>query len=373
MADDYRPKLKAFAERMVGLAPHCTNEESTKLFLILPFLNFLGYDVQNPNEVRPEYSADFAEKYKGRVDFVILNNGEPVIAIECKALGSALRDDRGQLRGYFNAVLTVRMGVITDGLVYEFYADSVNEHIMDQNAFLTLDMREFAKGKIEDSVEEGIRSLQKANFNPDNIGAEAERKLIFQKFVQEIATLAENPSETFVHMLLRSAGRSHVRTKSRTEFRELTVSAFSEFVNLRILQRLDLPSKEKESEKQPANIEDASGEKLVKSDEGLTASPLECEVVNYIKRRLAFLVEDDRLFNDIDFIDQRKYKGKFVVFYKKANLGRLFDFFEGGAKKYRFDFGQAGGEISTDKLIDIDKVLLTVFTKRVEEIDLQDK
>ena len=90
-------------------------EESTKLFLILPFLNFLGYDVQNPNEVRPEYSADFAEKYKGRVDFAILDNGNPVIAIECKALGFALRDDRGQLCCYFNAVLTIKMGVIMMG------------------------------------------------------------------------------------------------------------------------------------------------------------------------------------------------------------------------------------------------------------------
>jgi predicted type IV restriction endonuclease len=110
VADEFRPKLRAFAERMVGLAPRCTNEESTKLFLILPFLNFLGYDDRNPDEVCPEHGADFSEKFKNRVDFAILKGGTPVIAIECKTLGTALRDERGQLRSYFNAAPTVKMG-----------------------------------------------------------------------------------------------------------------------------------------------------------------------------------------------------------------------------------------------------------------------
>ncbi len=373
MADDFRPKLKAFGERMVALAPHCTNEESTKLYLVLPFLNFLGYDDRNPNEVRPEYSADFAEKYKGRVDFAILNGGTPVIAIECKTLGSTLRDERGQLRQYFNAVETVKMGVITDGLIYEFYADSNSPNLMDQNAFLYLDMREFAKGKIEDSVEEGIRSLQKGTFDPVNIGAEAKRKLVFQKFVQQIAALAEEPSEPFVRMLLQGAELSHIRTKALTDYTDLARNAFGEFVNLRILQRLDLPTKEKETEKQVPAIEPTIVDNSPKTDEGIAVTPLESDVSSYIRRRLAFLVKDDHLFDEIESIDQRKYKGKFVVFYRRERLGRLFDFFEGRAKKYHFDFGQEGGEISTDKLAEVDNVLLSVFVKRVEENGPQNK
>ena len=120
MSEDFRQKVRMFAQRVVALAPRCTNEESTKLFLILPFLNFLGYDDRNPDEVHPEHHADFSEKYKNKVDFAILQNGHPIIAIECKTLGLALKDERGQLRSYFNAASTVKMGVITDGLVYEF-------------------------------------------------------------------------------------------------------------------------------------------------------------------------------------------------------------------------------------------------------------
>lgn len=317
MSDDFRQKVRSFAERVVGLAPRCTNEESTKLFLILPFLNFLGYDDRNPDEVCPEHNADFSEKYKNRVDFAILKNTMPVIAIECKTLGSTLRDERGQLRSYFNAAPIVKMGVITDGLVYEFYADSDEPNMMDQSAFLLIDFREIAKGKIEDSVDEGLRSLQKSNFDPENIGAEAKRKLIFQNVVQQIAKLAEEPSEALVRTLLQNAGVSHVRTKALTEYRELVRSAFKEFVNIRILQRLDLPTKEKDADKAILLPVAPASEVNVKSDDEIVTTVLKLDVYHYTKRRLAFLIKDDHLFDEIDEIEYRDYKGKFVVFYKR--------------------------------------------------------
>ena len=91
-------------------------------------------------------------------------------------------------------------------------------------------------------------------------------------------------------------------------------------------------------------------------------------IFHYIKRRLAFLVKEDNLFDEIDNIDHRKYKGKFVVFHKRERAGRLFDFYEGKSKKYTFDFGQgAGGEVPTEKLSDIDKLLAATFTKRVND------
>ncbi len=370
MTDDFRQKVKTFAERVVALAPRCNNEESTKLFLVLPFLNFLGYDDRNPDEVCPEYSADFSEKYKNKVDFAILKDTQPVIAIECKTLGMALKDERGQLRAYFNAAPTVKMGVITDGLVYEFYADSDEPNMMDVSAFLSLDLREIAKGKIEDSVEEGLRSLQKSTFDPENIGAEAKRKLIFQNVIQQIAKLAEEPSEPFVRMLIQNAGLSHVRARALSEFRDITRSAFREFVNLRILQRLDIPAQDKELEKSIAPQEPVAPEVGAKESDVISPSVLEQEVFQYIKRRLAFLAKEERLFDEINNVDHRKYKGKFVVFHQRERAGRLFDFYEGKSKKYTFDFGQeSGGEISTEKLSDIDELLVVTFIKRIDDAE----
>ncbi len=370
MSEDFRQRFKQFGERCVGFAPRCNNEESTKLFLVLPFLNFLEYDDRNPDEVCPEYSADFSEKYKNRVDFVILKNAKPVIAVECKGIGMPLKDDRGQLRSYFNAVATVKMGVLTDGLIYEFYADSDEPNMMDAKSFLPFDLREIARGKIEDSVDEGLRSLTKTVFSPENIGTEAKRKLIFQNFVHQISNLAEAPSEPFVRMLLSNANISHIRTQALAGYTELARGAFRDFVNLRILKRLDLPTKE---ETETVLTPESVVPPIEKADNGIITTNLEMEVFHWTKRRLSFLIKDKSVFNEVQSVEYRDYKGKFVVFYKKERAGRLFDFYENRAKKFTFDFGSLGGEVSADALIEIDQLLLDVFTRRINEMRTQSK
>lgn len=86
-AGDLHSKLRAIAGRIPTIQPVCMNEESTKLFLVLPVLNALGYDVTDPAVVQPEYGADFRDDVSERVDYVILRDGEPVIAVECKKVG----------------------------------------------------------------------------------------------------------------------------------------------------------------------------------------------------------------------------------------------------------------------------------------------
>lgn len=369
MSDDFRQKFKAFSERMIGISKRCTNEEATKLFLVLPLINFLGYDTMNPDEVCPEHNADFSDKYKNRVDFAILKDGAPVIAIECKSLGAELKDDRGQLRSYFNAAPTVKMGVITDGMVYEFYADSDEPNMMDSNAFLSFDLHDIAKGKIEDSVVDGLKSLQKSNFDPENIGAEAKRKLIFQNLVQQIEELAKEPTDAFVRLLLQGIGLSNIRSKAMADYTVLTKSAFGEFINLRILQRLDLPAKDKEPEKPLVATDAVKSDADPNKDPEIIPSEIEMEVFEYTKKRLAFLSDTDELFAALDAIEFKDYKGKFVVFYGKERAGRLFDLYECKDAKYKFDFGEgSGGEIVTNSLADIDGPLIAVFKERVGDI-----
>jgi hypothetical protein len=106
----------------------------------------------------------------------------------------------------------------------------------------------------------------------------------------------------------------------------------------------------------------------VKAGDGIITTETEAMIFNYTKRRLSYLVKDESLFGEIEFIGSRDYKGKFVVFYKRERSGRLFDFYDGTSPKYRFDFGQLGGEVVTDKLSDIDGPLATAFEKRIAEL-----
>ena len=76
-----------------------------------------------------------------------------------------LKDERGQLRSYFKRSAERKDGRPSRmGMIYEFYADSNEPNMMDPAAFLTIDLREIAKGKIENSTEEGLKGLQKTQF-----------------------------------------------------------------------------------------------------------------------------------------------------------------------------------------------------------------
>lgn len=92
---ELRAILTDLAERSNNIKSHCTNEESTKLYLVLPVIGALGYDYADPLVVQPEHPADFRTGSVDRVDFAIMQDGAPVIAIECKAVGSDLPSCRG--------------------------------------------------------------------------------------------------------------------------------------------------------------------------------------------------------------------------------------------------------------------------------------
>ena len=76
--------IKQFSERVTTLKQTISTEEATKMSLIVPFFQLLGYDVFNPTEFCPEFTADVGVKKGEKVDYAILLNGTPEILIECK-------------------------------------------------------------------------------------------------------------------------------------------------------------------------------------------------------------------------------------------------------------------------------------------------
>ncbi|MFM8299015.1 MAG: restriction endonuclease, partial [Microcystis aeruginosa] len=54
---DLIDKLKAIAQKVETSRSQIQNEQATKTAFIMPFLQAWGYDVFNPMEVHPEYSA----------------------------------------------------------------------------------------------------------------------------------------------------------------------------------------------------------------------------------------------------------------------------------------------------------------------------
>ena len=62
------------------------NETRTRMALIDPLLQALGWDVSDPAVVTPEYEAR-----RGRADYALLRgDGKPAAIVEAKKLGEAL-------------------------------------------------------------------------------------------------------------------------------------------------------------------------------------------------------------------------------------------------------------------------------------------
>ena len=156
---DFIDELKQFSSRVENLKDMLTTEEATKNALILPFFQLMGYDVFNPMEFVPEFTADVGLKKGEKVDYAIILDGSPAILIEAKWCGEPLEKHDSQLFRYFGTT-TAKFGILTNGIVYKFYTDLDEPNKMDMTPFLEFDLlnlkesvvpelRRFTKEKID--------------------------------------------------------------------------------------------------------------------------------------------------------------------------------------------------------------------------------
>lgn len=120
---DFIDKIRELSVRIPKQLDHIHTEEATKNALIMPFISALGYNVFDPTEVTPELNADVGIKKGEKVDYAILQDGKPIILIECKHHAQNLaKTHSSQLYRYFS-VTEARFGLLTNGIVYQFYSD----------------------------------------------------------------------------------------------------------------------------------------------------------------------------------------------------------------------------------------------------------
>lgn len=131
-------QLAELSSRIYCIKNKAKNEEATKQTMILPFLQILGYDIFNPEEVEPEVSCDISGK-GDRVDYVICRNGKHEILIECKDWRINVDSYINQLGKYFVAS-EARFAILTNGIKYLFFSDHDKANIMDKSPFFSFDI-----------------------------------------------------------------------------------------------------------------------------------------------------------------------------------------------------------------------------------------
>lgn len=298
---DFNESIKQFSERVIMLKDTISTEEATKMSLIVPLFQLLGYDVFNPLEFCPEYTADVGIKKGEKVDYAILESGEPSILIECKSCSEQLDKHSSQLFRYFGTS-PAKFGILTNGIIYRFYTDLEESNKMDLVPFLEIDIL-----NLKDSSVSELKKFCKENFDRDKIFSTAEELKYSSLIKNVLLSQFDNPSEEFVRLILSTIYEGQKNQRIIEKFTPLVKKAFSSFVNEIVNNKISSAlTKDTDSEAQPDN------ELLEKPDTKIVTTEEEIESFYIIRGMLAEIIP-------VEDIVHRDTESYFGILYKDNN------------------------------------------------------
>jgi hypothetical protein len=229
---DFKDELKRLSERSQTLKDTLTTEEATKTALVLPFIQALGYDVFNPLEVLPEYTCDIGMKKGERVDYAILQNGEPVILIECKACQVPLNvTHEGQLLRYFQTS-KARFGILTNGIAYQFFTDLDEPNKMDKRPFLEVDLLDLR------NIPDELKRFHRSYFDVPSILSSASELKYKSELRTGIQAEVAIPSPELTKLIAKRIYGGVVTAKVLEQFTDLLKATITSVINDIINDRL---------------------------------------------------------------------------------------------------------------------------------------
>jgi hypothetical protein len=230
---DLGVKLTELQKRSVEHREVLLTEEAAKTALVMPFLQALGYDVFNPAEVVPEFTADVGTKKGEKVDYAICKGGSVDVLIECKPAASELNvKHASQLFRYFTAT-DARLAVLTNGVNYQFFSDVEKPNIMDEKPFFS-----FSMDALKPTDVKTIEKFAKASFDIEKIVQEAGNLKVQSLLRKELEREFAEPSEGFVELLARRVHGGRLTPAVKENFTKMLIATISALVRDLVNERL---------------------------------------------------------------------------------------------------------------------------------------
>ncbi|MCQ1535851.1 restriction endonuclease [Methanosarcina sp. KYL-1] len=288
---DFIDQIQELAARIPKLRENIKTEEATKNALVMPLINILGYNVFDPTEVVPEYTADFGTKKGEKVDYAVFKEGKPVILIECKNIDADLdREHASQLFRYFS-VTEAKIGILTNGIVYRFFTDLDSPNKMDDKSFLEINLLDIKEPLINE-----LKRFKKESFDIDDLAPVACELKYTREIKLILAREINSPSEDFVKYFAKQVHNVPFTQNVREKFTGITKNALSQFINEKINERLKFAMSKEPSE---SLIEKNDGKEITEvaeeSNEGIVTTEEEVEGYHIIKSILRASIDPKRI------------------------------------------------------------------------------
>jgi len=345
--------IRNLANRIEQTKSIIQTEEATKNAYIMPFLQIMGYDVFNPLEVVPEFTADVGLKEGERVDYAIVFNGNPAMLIECKCCNSELNAaNESQLLRYFHTT-KAKFGILTNGIVYKFYSDLVEPNKMDLTPFLIVDLG----GDLDKINYSELAKFKKEAFDAENIRKTAEILKCSNAIRQALCAEFTAPSEEFVRVIFKKINPGKFfNDKQREALTPLIKSALDTIINEKVKANLDAALKKTADDQEAV---EAIHETVMGADTGIVTTQDEIDGCNIIKAIATELIAPERVV-------MRDAKSYCAVLFDDNNRKPLVRLFFNNPQKLAVLFfdGPQEEKVFIEKVSDIyahkDRVLATI-------------
>ena len=245
--DELLEKLESHAVRVRSLQAYCTNEEQTKVSLINPYLEHLGFDVRDPRYVQLEYRSDIGSGTE-RVDYALLKNGDPALLIEAKPATTTLPSKATtQLRRYAMALANLRFCAITNGVHWHWYAKSQQSGDLNTRPFLVHDAT--------NPNETEVRWLASLRHDPQEWDSIAIEQDLQTKIAEWFTKQRNEPEDAFIVSIVRGVNERN-NQKTRDVVSRIWIKTIALHIRQEIEKALRRASKPEQSE---IEVDDSSG------------------------------------------------------------------------------------------------------------------
>ncbi|MDE5859017.1 MAG: type I restriction enzyme HsdR N-terminal domain-containing protein [Oscillospiraceae bacterium] len=345
---DFIDEIRQFSKRVDSLKDNLTTEEATKTSLIMPFFALLGYDVFNPDEFVPEYTADVGIKKGEKVDYAILNGGEPVILIEAKWVKEELQKHDSQLFRYFGTS-KAKFAILTNGITYRFYTDLEETNKMDEKPFLEINMLDIKEAQVAE-----LKKFKKSAFSIDEIFNTASQLKYSNEIKNVFAQDLQNPSDQLIKYFLSSV-YSGQRTQNAIEkFRPIVKQSLNQFINEMMNDKIKTALGAEETQQLAPETSDVAAETAsqapTKDAPKIVTTEEELEAYFIIKN----LLKDVVPMEEITYKDNERYM---AILHKNKTTRWICRLYFNSAKKFITipDENKKDVRIDIDTVYDIEK------------------
>ena len=316
---DFIERVYALSEKVAKLRTSIATEEATKNAFVMPFIGkVLGYDVFDPGEVIPEFTADVGTKKGEKVDYAIMHDGQPTFLVECKKCGESLRSSHAsQLFRYF-MVTEARIAILTNGVQYQFFTDIDSPNKMDEQPFLEIDFL-----NLDETFVVELKKLTKESFDLDSVLSRAGELKYTNHIKKLVREQFSHPDPDFVKFFAMRVYQGKFTQTIKEQFTDVTKRALQLFLSESIHERLkNALASHDESVNEVAND---SAEALI--DNGIVTTTEELEGFYIVKAILRNVVDIKRIF-------MRDTKSYFGILLDDNNRKPICRLHFNGRKKY---------------------------------------